>query len=61
MALPKRKISRSKRDKGRTHKKLTATQYTTCPQCQEVKLPHRVCMDCGYYNGQEIIRLEAQK
>jgi large subunit ribosomal protein L32 len=61
MALPKRKISRSKRDKRRTHKKLSSPQYSTCPQCQEVKLPHRVCMECGYYNGQEIIKLEAQE
>lgn len=61
MALPKRKKSRSRRDKRRTHQRLTVPQYTTCPQCQEVILPHRVCIECGFYNGQEIIKLEEKE
>ena len=35
MAVPKRKKSKSKRDKRRTHQKLTAIHPTTCPQCGE--------------------------
>jgi large subunit ribosomal protein L32 len=58
MALPKRKKSKSKRDKRRTHKKLSVPTHATCPQCQEEKLPHQVCMACGYYNGQEVIKIE---
>jgi large subunit ribosomal protein L32 len=27
----------------------------SCPQCEEPKLPHRVCMKCGYYNGKEVL------
>ncbi|OGL44651.1 MAG: 50S ribosomal protein L32 [Candidatus Schekmanbacteria bacterium RBG_16_38_10] len=57
MALPKRKASRSRRDKRRSHDALTASQYSNCPQCQEPKLPHRVCMHCGYYNGREVIKI----
>ena len=26
-----------------------------CPQCHSVKLPHRLCPECGYYNGREVI------
>lgn len=26
-----------------------------CPNCQAPKVPHRVCMACGQYNGQTII------
>ncbi len=58
MALPKRKTSRSRRDKRRTHKKLTAPNVSACPQCHESKLPHRVCPNCGYYKGREEIRVE---
>ncbi len=33
MAVPKRKTSKSKRDKRRTHKKIDAPNLTTCPDC----------------------------
>jgi large subunit ribosomal protein L32 len=37
--------------------KLTAPARSTCPQCGEVKLPHRVCGNCGYYNGKQIVKV----
>ena len=58
MALPKRRTSRSRRNKRRSHDALVLPQYSKCPQCQEPKLPHRVCRHCGYYNGKEIIKIE---
>ena len=58
MALPKRKISKSRRDKRRTHYKLSSPTYTNCPQCQETKLPHGVCLNCGYYNGQKVLEIK---
>jgi large subunit ribosomal protein L32 len=29
-----------------------------CPQCNEPKLPHRVCPTCGHYNGREIVEVD---
>jgi len=58
MALPKRKVCRARRDRRRAHHKLRPVQYSLCPQCQEPKLPHHVCLECGYYGGQEIIKVE---
>lgn len=58
MAVPKRRTSKSKQGKRRTHKKVIAPEVSLCPQCQEPKLPHRICLDCGYYDGEEIIRTE---
>lgn len=55
MPNPKHKISKSRRDKRRTHKKLSKPGYVLCPQCHETKLPHNVCLSCGTYNGREII------
>ncbi|MFW6303040.1 MAG: 50S ribosomal protein L32 [Candidatus Sumerlaeota bacterium] len=49
MAVPKGRRSSSKRDKGRTHKKLHKPAISTCNHCGEVKLPHRMCSHCGYY------------
>jgi large subunit ribosomal protein L32 len=58
MAHPKHKISKSRRDKRRTHKKLAAPNLVLCPQCHEPKLPHYVCLSCGTYKGQEILAIE---
>ncbi|MCR5445987.1 MAG: 50S ribosomal protein L32 [Schwartzia sp.] len=55
MAAPKRKMSKSRRDSRRSNWKLTAPGYVSCPQCHEPKLPHHVCMECGYYDGKEVI------
>lgn len=58
MALPKRKTSKSKRDKRRTHQKVAAPALTTCSQCGETKLPHRACPNCGTYKGRTVIETE---
>lgn len=56
MANPKRRHSKSRRDKRRAHWKACAPNLSVCPQCKEPKLPHQVCPNCGYYNGVEIIK-----
>jgi large subunit ribosomal protein L32 len=58
MAVPKRKKSKSRRDKRRTHQKLEAPNLSECPQCGEAKLPHHVCPACGYYKGRKVIETE---
>ncbi|MCK5145172.1 50S ribosomal protein L32 [bacterium] len=51
MALPKNKISKSRRDKRRTHDNLTAVNVGECSHCHQPKLSHRACPNCGYYAG----------
>jgi large subunit ribosomal protein L32 len=58
MPLPKRRHSRTRGKKRRTHYKISAPTRSVCPQCREVKLPHRVCGKCGYYKGREIVAIE---
>ena len=31
-----------------------------CSQCGELKAPHKVCANCGYYKGKEVIKMEAE-
>ncbi|HEX3027215.1 MAG TPA: 50S ribosomal protein L32 [Clostridia bacterium] len=60
MAVPKRKVSKARRDKRRSNVwKLEAPGLVKCPQCGELKMPHRVCGSCGYYNGKEVVKKEA--
>ncbi len=50
MPHPKRKHSKSRRDKRRTHYKASVPSMSTCSHCGEIKLAHRACPSCGYYN-----------
>lgn len=54
-ALPKRKISKSRRDRRRAHDALKAPQLVACDNCGERKLPHILCPSCGHYRGRKII------
>lgn len=59
MAVPKRKTSHARKNKRRSNIwKLEAPAFCTCPQCGELKTPHRVCSNCGYYKGREVIKVE---
>ncbi len=57
MPNPTSKHTRSRRDKRRANWKLTAPSVSLCPDCQEPKLPHRICMSCGSYNGKKILEV----
>ena len=57
---PKRRISRTRRDKKRSSLwKLTAPELVSCPNCKQYKRPHRICASCGFYNGREVVKVEA--
>ncbi|HBS85437.1 MAG: 50S ribosomal protein L32 [Bacteroidetes bacterium GWF2_38_335] len=51
MAHPKHKISKTRRDKRRTHDKAIAPQLSTCSNCGAAVKYHRVCPECGFYRG----------
>ncbi|MDY0291692.1 MAG: 50S ribosomal protein L32 [Desulfuromonadaceae bacterium] len=55
MAVPKKKVSKSKRDMRRSHDHLKIPGMSVCPQCDEPKQSHRVCGTCGYYKDREVL------
>ena len=61
MALPKRKHSKARRDKSRTHWKLASQSLTACPQCAKPILPHRACSGCGYYRSRQVVVIAGKK
>ena len=56
MAVPKQKKGR-----GATHTRRSANSKASmparsvCPECGAPKLPHHVCMECGYYDGKPVV------
>ena len=60
-ALPKRKISKGRRDRRRSHHALQRPNLIPCPQCHELCLPHHVCPSCGSYKGVDVIEIKTKK
>ena len=61
MAVPKCKVSKARRDKRRSsHWKISVPGVVKCPKCGAMRLPHRACKACGYYNGRQVIEVAAE-
>ncbi len=57
MAHPKRKISKTRRDKRRTHYKAVAPTLSLCSETGETHLRHRAYYVDGilYYRGKQLV------
>ncbi|HXA27230.1 MAG TPA: 50S ribosomal protein L32 [Candidatus Angelobacter sp.] len=58
MAVPKERTSKASRDRRRSHLALTRPSLVPCQQCRQLKRPHHVCLNCGTYDGREVIVTE---
>jgi len=48
-AVPKRKISKRRKNQRRAHHALKTPEVVTCPKCNSPRRPHFACEVCGYY------------
>jgi large subunit ribosomal protein L32 len=55
MAVPKKKMSRSRTRRRKAQWKLDRPRTSICPQCHSPKMPHRACPNCGTYRGRAVI------
>jgi len=60
-ALPKRKISKSRKGERRSHLARAVLALAHCPQCHSLKPSHRACPVCGTYAGREVLKLKSPK
>jgi len=60
MANPKRKWSKARTGARRSQWKLELPGLVKCSQCHSFKLPHRVCKECGYYDGKAVINVSSK-
>lgn len=56
--LPKKKSSRVRSAGRASHFGVRKPSFGECSNCQNPKLPHRVCRSCGFYNGREVIPVQ---
>ena len=60
MAVPARKVSKTRQGMKRAHVALTAKAKSKCPSCGEIIKPHRVCPKCGEYKGKKVIKTDKE-
>jgi large subunit ribosomal protein L32 len=58
--LPKRKLSKGRRDRRRAHDAITASSIVQCSNCGEMRLSHTICPNCGHYQGREVIEVSKE-
>ena len=61
MATPKGKISKARKHSRQANWKLSLPTIVECPQCHQMKLSHRVCKQCGYYKGVQVVVKNEEK
>jgi large subunit ribosomal protein L32 len=61
LAVPKSKVSKARRGHRKSQWKLAPLNLVACPQCHVLKRPHRVCAECGYYKGKQVISVGDKK
>lgn len=55
MAVPARRTSKANKRMRRGHIKLATLNLAPCPNCGELRKPHMVCPNCGYYDGKQVV------
>lgn len=56
--LPKRKVSKSRRNRRRAHDSLSLKHLVVCDTCGEYRVSHQVCRNCGSYRGQQVVDVD---
>ena len=55
MAVPKRKTSKSRRNKRRSHHRLSSINIIEDKKSGEYRLSHHIDLKTGIYNGKQIL------
>ncbi len=58
MAVPKKKTSKARRDRRRSHHHIRVKALSVCPHCGSPMIPHRACFSCGWYKGRQVVEVE---
>ena len=60
MAVPKRKVSPSRRNMRRAHDALGTNAYVEDKDTGELKRPHHVDLKTGMYKGRQVLKVKKE-
>lgn len=61
MPVPKRKTSKSRRDKRSSCKFIRPHAVITCSNCEYPLTPHQACAHCGFYKGRKVLKTKLER
>ncbi|MEK7287642.1 MAG: 50S ribosomal protein L32 [Elusimicrobiota bacterium] len=62
MANPKSKHTRHRTGIRRgSNWRLAMPELSPCPNCRKPRLPHKVCLACGFYGGRLVLAPKVKK
>lgn len=61
MAEPKKRATSTRSGNRRSHLAVKSKSLAVCAQCKQPIVQHRVCANCGYYNGVDVLELEKKQ
>ena len=61
MAHQKRKHSNTRTNKRRSHDALKLKSLSQCSNCGASLVGFRICPECGYYKGRQVVVVKAKK
>jgi large subunit ribosomal protein L32 len=59
--LPVKKTSKTRIRTRRSHHRLKPINYSICPKCNQAKLPHAACQNCGYVNPKITLKVAKEE
>jgi len=61
MPVPKRKTSKSRKNKRSAGKKKIVLNFSVCPTCSAPAQAHAICKECGHYKGVKVLRTKTDR
>jgi len=58
MAVPRNRLSNSRKNTKRSHHAKKPRSIATCSNCSNPRLPHTICQSCGTYGNRVVVKIE---
>ena len=58
MAVPKKKVTKSKRNQRRSHDSLKSQAFVEDKETGELHRPHHIDLKTGYYKGRQVLKVK---
>lgn len=56
MAVPRSRVSNARKNSKRAHHAKKPKTCNSCTNCGTMRLSHRICPSCGFYNNRSILK-----